>query len=260
MSHDPGRGSWEAPIGSEEWAKRLRLAMVSTAQSLSTDPKRFLDLYKKMIEARAWTVLRDADGNLFRDFDAFCRYRMPWGLGRPWEEIRPFLLGVAAPEELNVATAEPGRTLPGPGRGHKKQPAIVAGCLPSADGPGDDRSMRMFRAIAERTPEPARNLYRAGLLGVVEAAKLGPKNPTPDQAARVTEVARELVAVAESVKNEPKPKAKRVVTAKARELLGVRRDRVTEALRLVEAMNEDERDALKEALSKRWPTIWENAS
>ena len=63
-----------------------------------------------------------------------------------------------------------------------------------------------MRAIAERAPEPVRELYRQGLIGAKEAAKLGPKNPSPEEAAKVTSIAIEATKVARA---EPAPKTPR---------------------------------------------------
>jgi len=267
---DIGIGRLGAAVGTEPWALELRLQITGLVKDIPEKPERLSRYMALFIEHRGWALVHDKYGDKFRSFDAFCECPQPYGLGQPWRDVRrqlAVLLGEKAvgfgsftekadsAASLNIATA------PIDGRGLREltQPRDEKGRLGPSTASGndcpirDDRSAKMYRAIAERTPEPARNLYRAGLLGVVEAAKLGPKNPSPDEAARVTEVARELVAVAESVKGEPKPKAKRIVTAKARELLGVRRDRVGEALRIVEAMSDEDRDAFKEALVKRWP-------
>ncbi len=66
--------------------------------------------------------------------------------------------------ELDLATVAPAKVPepppPGPGRGKKKVPVTVTGGF---SRPGA-RSEEQLRAIAERAPEPARELYKQGLL------------------------------------------------------------------------------------------------
>jgi hypothetical protein len=123
------------------------------------------------------------------------------------------------------------------------------------------------RAI-NRAPEPIRDLYTAGLIAQPLAAKLGPKNPTPEAAARVTEIAQ---VASETAKALPKPTTRtearavqRQVNAKVRELLGepeptpaervvrafekLADDRVTAIVAAVRRLSPDERRALRDAL------------
>lgn len=138
----------------------------------------------------------------------------------------------------------------GPGRGHKKPVPL--------SGSGFNKSAHtreaQLRAIAERAPEPARELYKRGLLGQKEAAKLGPKNPSPEDAERVTRIAIELAEYAkqlDTTTEAARKQAQPVLNVKARTLLGVRHDRVGEALRAIEKLSEDERSRLFEAARER---------
>ncbi len=248
MRVDAGVGSWEAEEGSPEWAKRLRLAWLSTKHDLRSAPERFAAFYRKAVETRAWTLMLDEGGKAFATFDAFCRAPEPWGFGQPWSEIRPFLLGVIPERELDLMTVAPAtRPAPvaGPGRGKKndKTPSVQS----FTDG---STAEKQLRAIAERAPEPARALYRAGLLGQKEAAKLGPKNPTPEDAARVTSIALELAADAKALDASTealRKQAQRALNVRARQLLGVQADKVTELLRAVERLTNEDRARVADA-------------
>jgi hypothetical protein len=78
----------------------------------------------------------------------------------------------------------------GPGRGHKaeedvnKQSASNAGCF-------NPRTTGLVRAI-NRAPDAVKEAYREGRISQTLAAKLGPKNPTPEIAAAVAGVAGEI--------------------------------------------------------------------
>ncbi len=119
----------------------------------------------------------------------------------------------------------------------------------------DERQAERLRAI-NRAPEPARDLYKAGLLGQKEAAKLGPKNATPEQAARVTEVARDLATEArllDTNSEKTKREAQRALNVKARELLGIRKDKIADAIKAIERLSVAERERLIEAMrERRW--------
>lgn len=105
--------------------------------------------------------------------------------------IRPFLVGVVSERELDLATVAPAQTPPppppGPGRGRKKAEKLPVTGTGSFSVSGNIQEQRL-RAIAERAPEPVKDLYRRGLLGQKEAAKLGPKNAKPEDAERVTRI------------------------------------------------------------------------
>ncbi len=260
MRVDAGRGSWEAPEGSPEWAKRLRLAWLSTKHELTKYPELFVKYFRKAVETRAWTVMTDEHGNTFPTFEAFCRAPEPWGFGQPWSEIRPYLLGVISERDLDVVTIAPEppkntvglKRDAGPGRGNKTDRPL-GGRTVSPRPPQHTREAQL-RAIAERAPEPARELYKRGLLGQKEAAKLGPKNPSPEDAERVTRIAIELAEYAkqlDTTTEAARKQAQPALNVKARTLLGLRHDRVGEALRAIEKLSEDERSRLFEAARER---------
>jgi len=67
---------------------------------------------------------------------------------------------------------------------------------PPREGKSPHAAVERLRAIAERAPEPVRELFRKGLIGTKEAARLGPRGPTPEKAAEVTAIANEVTAIA----------------------------------------------------------------
>jgi len=160
------------------------------------------------------------DGSYFATWEEFCEYKQPWGLGRPWEELRPFLEAAEGKRAVQLTTVAPAKP---EGRPSKLDPeGLVSGT-----------TEKRLRAIAERAPEVARELYRDGLIGAKEAAALGPKNPTPEEAAKVTAVAIEArdVARAEKPKTErEKRTVQKKVNTVVREGLGREADPVKVAV------------------------------
>ena len=145
-------------------AQAVRLHLQAIVKDIDSEPKRVRRYINIINEHRAWTLMNRPDGSYFATWEEFCEYRQPWGLGRPWDELRPFLEAVEGKRAVDLATVAPAK--PGPGRG-KKDPEGPS--LPSVT-----TNEKRLRAIAERAPEPVRNLYREGLIGAKEAAALGP--------------------------------------------------------------------------------------
>jgi hypothetical protein len=202
MRADPGIGREDAPVGSVEWAQRVRLTLQGVIKDLPEAPtraKRYFDLIQKH---RAWALMNKPDGSTFTTIDEFCAHPQPWGLGRSWDEIRPFMEAAMGKRSTQLATVAPAKSPPGKAGGDN---------YPKDKNPPAHASR--LRAIAERTPEPARELFREGLIGAKEAAKLGPKNPTPEVAARVTEIAIKAADVAKAAKPKT-PKEKRATQQK----------------------------------------------
>jgi hypothetical protein len=59
------------------------------------------------------------------------------------------------------------------------------------NGGMSDRKAKNLRAIL-RAPEIVQSLYRDGLIGQAVAAKMGPKAPTPEEAAKIAEARQGL--------------------------------------------------------------------
>jgi hypothetical protein len=216
LKADPGIGREDAPIGSEAWAQRIRLDMQLMVNHIDKEPerlKRYVDIVR---HHRAWTLMNRPDGSYFGSFDDFCEYRQPYGLGRKWDDIRPFVEAVVGKRAVQLAVVPPAKNPPGKAHDDK-----------GPEGPLPDRHEKRLRAIAERAPEPVRDLYREGLIGAKEAAALGPKNPTPEQAAKVTEVAiaaKELATKTKPKTDAEKRKVQREVNERVREALGRQED------------------------------------
>jgi hypothetical protein len=108
MKVDPGIGRESAPVGSRAWAERVRLNMQGLVSSVDANPSAlrfYVDLVK---EHQAWTLMSRDDGSCFRTFEEFCEYRQPWGLGRPWPELRPFIVAACAGNEAQAAAMTSG--------------------------------------------------------------------------------------------------------------------------------------------------------
>lgn len=228
MYSDPGVGNKAAPVGTVEWAQRVRLTLQSVVDSLAEQPDRFRRYYEIINEHRAWTLLNKEDGTFFRSFEEFCEHRKPWGLGKRWAEVEPYLVIVAGKRTVDLITAPPAQPVtpppaPGPGRGKKKAAHHDDGKLLSEPKTtAEDLKAQRLRAVL-RAPEPVQTLYREGLIGQVEAAALGPHDPEPEQAARIVEVTRAIAPIAEAGRGKPELEKKRVqraVNAKVRELTG----------------------------------------
>jgi len=190
---DPGIGRDDAPIGSESWAQAVRLHLQAIVKDIDSEPKRVQRYVDLINEHRAWTLMNRPDGSYFGTWEDFCEFRQPWGLGRAWAELRPFIEAAVGKRALDLATVAPAKSPPGKAEDKGPEAPLLS-----------TRSDKRHRAIAERAPEPVRELYRDGLIGTKEAAALGPKNPTPEEAAKVTAVAIEArdVARAEKPKTE----------------------------------------------------------
>jgi hypothetical protein len=99
---DPGIGREAAPVGSRAWAERIRLTMQGLVASVQRDPetiKWYVDLINKH---QAWTLMNRDDGSFFVTFEEFCEYRQPWGLGRPWAKLKPFIVAACDGNEAQV--------------------------------------------------------------------------------------------------------------------------------------------------------------
>lgn len=218
---DPGIGQDNAPVGSRAWAERVRLDMQAVVGHVHEQPESlrfYVDLVK---QHRAWTLMNKPDGSCFATFEDFCAHKRPWGLGKPWETIEPFLVAVIGKPATQLMTVAPAQSPPGKVVDDNRP---EGGLLP-------ERHTERLRAIAERAPEPVRALFRDDLIGTKEAAALGPKNPTPEEAARVTAVAIEAAKVAEASPTKT-PKEKRETKQKVNATVRKALDREADPVRL----------------------------
>ena len=83
--------------------------------------------------------------------------------------------------------------------------------------------------------------HRDGLIGQVEAARLGPKAPTPEQAATIAEVAAELRAVEKPADAKKRREVQRKVNATVREKTGSEADPVGRLLRMFARLSPEDR-------------------
>jgi|AGTN01.2.fsa_nt_gi hypothetical protein len=177
---DPGYGDPNAPVGSPEWAKRWRLEFQNVVKRLPEAPKVNLKFYDIGKQHRAWTLLADSEGEPFPDFDSFCVCPQPHGLGTDPAKFKAYLEAEIGKQAADLVTVSPagvrGEEIPSDER--------------KANSQGHDRNAKL-RAIL-RAPELVQQMYRSGLITQQDAARMGPKAPTPEQAALVAE-ARQLL-------------------------------------------------------------------
>lgn len=205
----PGRLG--APVGTREWADAVRLKLVSQVEHLGEDDESFVGWLELLTEHRAWSLLTKRDGSTFRTREEFCAYERPWGLGATWERLRPYVR--AAYAKRGMAEDEIDRTLaldgvPEPDKTGPRPTDEVS--YHNAKKPSEQVRVSRLRAI-NRAPEAIREAYQEGRISQTLAAKLGPKNPDPDTAAKVAEIAREVRRM----------KDRKEVDALVRERLGV---------------------------------------
>ncbi len=240
---DPGIGNEAAPVGTVAWAQNMRLAMQHALHHVHITPESFSRYVTFAIEHRAWTLMNKPDGSTFATFAAFCEHAEPYGLGKPVVEVEKILKFAIGDKAAALGIVAPAQSPPG------KAPIDKAHDGPLPSGTNDKR----LRAVATRTPEPVRDLFKADLIGIVEAAKLGPKNPTPDEAAHVTEIAQTLATEAKALPQSTpaeKATAKRTITKRARELLGEpAADPVARVLRAISKLSTADRARLFAALT-----------
>jgi hypothetical protein len=169
---------------------------------------------------RSWTLLKNGSGGFFKTFEEFCETRRPYGLGAKYAELR-FLWQEALKEE-GKSPAEVKKEIdlgsaPPDGRAGNGANQYTGPVLESADErliPESGHSKANSLRAISRAPEAARDLYTRDLLPQKLAAKLGPKNPSPEIAARMVAIAQ---GAAQIVKDAPKPrdeKEKRALRAK----------------------------------------------
>lgn len=255
MRADPGIGNAAAPVGTVEWAQSVRLTMQGIVHNLPKAPERFRGYVELCKEHRAWRLMNKADGSVFATFEEYCEHKEPWGLGKSYDELRPFLEAAMGKRRLQLVAVAPAQTTAEQPRGAHGHFDGKAAERP-ADGKAAERphgGTKAVRAIAERAPEQIRDLYRQDLLGQKEAAKLGPKNPTPEEAAKVTEVA---IVLAEKARTASKPtteqerrRLKQTITAEARKMLGQEtEDQVSRLLKTIKKLSADDLGKLFEGL------------
>ena len=206
---DPGGEVASAPVGSVQWAQRIRLEMQGAVKDLARAPKAFEGYHEICVKHRAWTLMNRRDGSFFATFEEFCACEQPWGLGRPFAEIEPFLVALHGKPALQLITAAPSQ------QGRRPDATSTTELAKS----GNHETPRLLRAIL-RAPQPIQQLYRDGLIGQKEAAALGPDRPTPEQAAVIAEVTATVRGTQKPAEPKETVRTQRSVNSKVREMLG----------------------------------------
>lgn len=219
MLVDPGVGSPAAPVGTEDWAKRVRLNLISMAAHVHENPKELCDLLRFFDQKGGWRILTDEHGAFFKSIEEFCACRRNWGLGRPYAELTPYFDAVLGKRGHELFAAKPDLHL-----AHRVEDTgrfAPSGQVVPTDA-AEEKAAKRVRAVG-RSPVEIHGLYRGDLIGKVEAAALGPKKQTPETAAKIREAVNEAVAIVDAAKPAtPKAKreVKRAVNARVREILG----------------------------------------
>jgi hypothetical protein len=224
-------GSSAADIGSKEWADFVRLQLVSMVDHLGENEESFVGYVELVRQHRAWTLMNRKDGSTFKTIEEFCAERRPWGLGTTWPKLRPFLVsGMAkrgrSPDEIERALQL--ETVPEPRPANQYTASATAHDEPKQI---DAATTKRLRAIT-RAPDAVKDAYREGRISQTLAAKLGPKNPTPEIAAKVAEVSQEV----------RRAKTRAETDAVVRRHLGLKTPTLVEqAFKIVERMKPSER-------------------
>ncbi len=233
---DPGIGNRLAPVGSKEWAERVRLHSQPIIDQAQSYPEKAQVYVETVTKHRAWTLLNKRDGSIFKSFDEFCEAPKPygWGIARSKLEALIRIVATEAGENASKAIAlatvaeakepQPPRHI-GPGRGKKTESETVSETV-SAPQHSDAvaREAEKLRAI-NRAPEPARDLFRRDLMSKGTAVALGTtaRDTKPEKAAQIAEATAAAVSIVETrkpVSMSEKRTVRREVDAAVREKLG----------------------------------------
>lgn len=109
---DPGIGRERAPLGTVDWAQRIRLDVQGRLDEIPRAPLSAFRLLEAIRGHQGWTLMNKPDGTFFATFEEFCAFKEPWGLGRPWETVREVLqvaLGRKWMEDAFVTYPRPSR-------------------------------------------------------------------------------------------------------------------------------------------------------
>lgn len=245
-----GEGKVWAPVGSEEWAKNMRLRMTGMVKGLNDEPERFARYVALFTEHRGWTLITDKRGKRFATWEAFCQEPQPHGLGKPAAEVQPFVVAAVGERKAALMTTAPDRRET---REKDDTGKFVAANIQTHPGDGNgeaasEMSEQRHRAIL-RAPSEVQRLYCDDLVSQKLAASLGPVKQTPERAAKIREAVNEAVAIVEAT-NPLDPEARRAtkkkVDAKVREVLGTKAPSTSFATILdkATAMSSDTRSAL----------------
>jgi hypothetical protein len=214
-------GDPRAAVESEPYATRWRIDLAGAVKNLDLYPGRIDTLVGLGEKHQLWRFLKRADGGAFGSFREFCETPEPHGLGTPEAVIRSALERIHGKQAVQLVTV-PEASKPGPKPDGEPINSSEANNL-------SPQTLSKLRAI-NRAPEPVREMYRNGLIGQDVAAKLGPKNPEPEFAARREELIGEIKTLGD----------KRSVNRTVRSWLGVSASSVDRAMSAVRRMTPPE--------------------
>lgn len=212
---DPGVGDPEAPVGTEGWAQRWRLALQHHADGTETKTKRIMETIANGLQHRAWTLITDKHGKHFDDFRQFVSHHKPWGLGKDPDKFLAMLeleMGKEAAQLETVAEPQQGRRTDLEEKGKSEESTSPARRGKSAPGHTKDEKLRAIN----RAPSVVGDLYRQGLINQTEAAKLGKKGSDSQK------IEQTLKSTVKKVKSLPKKEQRQKVNEVARELAGTK--------------------------------------
>jgi len=229
-------GDPRAPIGTEGWAEFWKEELCGALAMMFVEPGVVAGKIAVGSKYEAWKLLKDATGKHFTNFDDFCRAREPHGLARDPGVVRGIITLAEGKRRVDLLTVPPSQQGARTDLGTSRTECEKL----------DKRQQQILRAIAERSPEVVRDLYGRDLIGAKEAASLGRKSPTPEQAVRQVEIANGAKAIAEASKD------KRQVNAYVRRELGTSPDPIEAAARAIAKIP---RERLGELLERLPPSI-----
>lgn len=224
-----GEGKVWAPVGSEEWAKNMRLRMTTMVKGLNDEPERFVKYLRLFEEHRGWTLLTDKRGKRFETWKDYCETPQPHGLEKPAAEVYPLLVQAVGEKKAALMTTPPDRRADnGEGRSRDDVGRLLPGDASNTHTGCENRSEQATRSeqvnkAILRAPSEIQRIYCDDLVSQKLAATLGPVKQTPEKAAKIREAVNEAVAIVEA-KNPLDPEARRAVKkevdAKIRDVLG----------------------------------------
>jgi hypothetical protein len=234
-----------ADAGTEGWAKRTRVVLLSKVDGTKFsvhDLKCHLDAF---FQHRGWAKLDRGDGKKFVHFREFVESPKPWGLGTAYDRFRALIASEIGEREFDRLTASEGE------QGARSDLTSGHG-VPKLDA--EVRRTKRLRAV-NRAPPVIQRLYDDDLLAVALAAKFGPKPPKDEAMAREKKAEMErradaLQARLESAQvfqpNMPHRRLKQRMNEAAREILALKPpDPFEQVIRMAKKLSAKDKQRLK---------------
>lgn len=219
-----GVGRPNAEKGTKDWADNVRLYSLSALDRAEQAPERFAEIHGIIVSERAWALMNRPDGEPFGSVEEFSAAPRPYGWGRPYAAVRPFLeiaeskrkvkvagVSVSVDAEKSLAVGE----VPADGRAARERcedGTFQTGPL----GPNGERSgtEKRLARIARDAPGDVKDLFRAGLISDRAAAALSPAKKTPEKAAVIHAAVEQANAVVKAHGAPADAKSKRALKKK----------------------------------------------